>query len=93
MTLYGEYNPKMSSIRVLRNIELDVSIPSLNAECIFCGECVEWCFEEAISFVSWEEAALIRKETKIGRFPAPYVGSNTCFPDVNNKSREAEEER
>jgi len=70
----GEYNPQKSYIRVLRNIELDVSIPVIEAKCDFCGKCTEWCFQKAIKFVDWEEAALIRKEAKIGCFPSPVVG-------------------
>jgi len=72
-----EYNPQRSCIKVLRNMELDVSIPVIETTCDFCGKCSEWCFQEAIRFVSWEEAALIRKEAKIGCFPAPVVGSGT----------------
>ncbi|MFC1887094.1 4Fe-4S dicluster domain-containing protein [Thermodesulfobacteriota bacterium] len=71
----GEYNPKHSSIKVLRNMEFDVSIPVLSRDCDFCGQCIEWCFESAIKFVDYEEAALIRKRAKVGCFPSPFVGS------------------
>ena len=71
----GEYNPQRSRIRVLRNMELDVSIPVIDATCDFCGKCTEWCFEEAIKFVDYEEAALIRKEAKIGCFPSPVISA------------------
>jgi Fe-S-cluster-containing hydrogenase component 2 len=71
----GEYNPERSCIRVLRNIELDVSIPVIEATCDFCGKCTQWCFQEAIRFVDWQEAALIRKEARIGCFPSPVIGS------------------
>jgi carbon-monoxide dehydrogenase iron sulfur subunit len=75
MAKTGEYNPQKSYIRVLRHMELDVSIPVIEANCDFCGTCIEWCFERAIWFVDWQEAALIRKEAKIGCFPSPVVRS------------------
>ena len=75
MARSGEYNPKKSCIRVLRHMELDVSIPVLNTACDFCGKCIEWCFPEAIRFVDLEEAAIIRKGAKIGCFPSPVIGS------------------
>jgi anaerobic carbon-monoxide dehydrogenase iron sulfur subunit len=67
----GIYNPKRSRIRVLRHAELDVSIPVVDATCDLCGKCTEWCFQEAIRFVEWGEAALVRRKTKLGRFPCP----------------------
>ena len=73
MVKTGEYNPQKSCIRVLKNIELDVSIPVIETTCDFCGKCAEWCFQEAIRFVDYEEAALIRKGAKIGCFPSPMV--------------------
>jgi Fe-S-cluster-containing hydrogenase component 2 len=77
MVRTGEYNPKKSCIKVLRHMELDVSIPVICETCDFCGKCVEWCFAEAIRFVDWEEAALIRKGAKIGCFPSPVVSSGS----------------
>ena len=71
----GEYNTQKSCIRVLKNMELDVSIPVIDATCDFCGKCTEWCFQEAIRFVDYEEAALIRKGAKIGCFPSPVISS------------------
>ena len=75
MVRTGEYNTQKSCIRVLRNMELDVSIPVIDATCDFCGKCTEWCFQEAIRFVDYEEAAQIRKGAKIGCFPSPVVSS------------------
>ncbi|MFC1885474.1 4Fe-4S dicluster domain-containing protein [Thermodesulfobacteriota bacterium] len=72
-TRTGEYNPKKASIKVLRHMEMDVSIPVIDTACDFCGKCVEWCFPEAIRFVDLEEAAIIRKQTRIGCFPSPIV--------------------
>ena len=69
----GEYNPEKSCIKVMRNTELDVNIPVISLDCDSCGKCTEWCFAKAISFVSWEEAAILRKKAKIGQFPAPVV--------------------
>ncbi len=73
----GEYNPKRSLIKVMRHLEFDVSIPVIDTSCDYCGKCVEWCFPEAIRFVGLEEAAIIRKEARIGCFPSPVIGSNT----------------
>ena len=73
MARSGEYNPKKSSIKVLRHMELDVSIPVIDTTCDFCGKCIEWCFPEAVRLVDLEEAAIIRKKAKIGCFPAPIV--------------------
>ena len=75
VTRTGEYNPKGSCISVLRHMELDVSIPVISTSCDYCGKCVEWCFPEAIRFVDLEEAAIIRKQARIGCFPSPIVGS------------------
>ena len=77
MVRSGEYNPHKSCIRVLRNDELDVSIPVIDVTCNFCGKCTEWCFSEAINFVDMEEAAIIRKGAKIGFFPAPVINTGT----------------
>ena len=75
MVRTGEYNIRKSCIKVLKNMELDVSIPVISADCDFCGKCTEWCFQEAIRFVDYEEAALIRKKAKIGCFPSPVIRS------------------
>ena len=69
----GEYNPEKSCIKVMTNMELDVHIPVISLKCDLCGKCIEWCFTKAIRFVSWEEAAILRKKAKIGQFPAPIV--------------------
>ena len=73
MARSGEYNPKKSCIKVLRNMELDVNIPVIAVTCDFCGKCAEWCFHDAIRFVDVEEAAIMRKEAKVGCFPAPVI--------------------
>ena len=75
MAKHGKYNPQKSYIRVLKNMELDVSIPVIGADGDFCGKCTEWCFQEAIRFVDYEEAALIRKGAKISCFPSPVISS------------------
>lgn len=77
MARSGEYNPLKSCIKVLRNVEMDVNIPALEAACDFCGKCIEWCFPKAIRFVSLEEAAIMRKGVRIGQFPAPFISSGT----------------
>jgi len=73
MEKYGEYNPEKSFIRVLRNDDLHINIPAITIACDFCGECVKWCFDEAITIVDRHEAIVTRKEVKVGKFPAPLV--------------------
>jgi ferredoxin len=72
MTKSGEYNPRKSFIQILKNWELDVNIATLDLHCDFCEECVLWCPTDAITFVDIEEAALLRRQQKIGVFPAPF---------------------
>jgi len=73
MAKQGEYNPRKSFIRVLRNREMDVNVITLGIRCDFCGQCIEWCPTKALRFVSFEEAAIIRKENKIGIAIAPLI--------------------
>ncbi len=77
MVRVGEYNPQKSCIKVLRNMELDVSIPVVEVGCDCCGKCTEWCFDGAIKFVTKEEAAIMRKSARVGCFPAPVVSSGS----------------
>ena len=73
MAKHGEYNPKKSYIRVMKNREMSVDIVTRDVRCDFCNKCVEWCLPRAIQFVSPPEAAVIRKQNKIGMFPAPLL--------------------
>ena len=75
MEKQGEYNPKKSLIRVIRNKEAHVNIPVLDMKCDFCGECVDWCPTKALSLVNLGEAIAMRKGAKIGSFPIPQVCS------------------
>lgn len=75
MDKHGEYNPKKSFIRILRNWEMDVNIAVLDLNCDFCNQCVTWCPTDAIRFFSQKEAAILRKKNQIGVFPAPLMGS------------------
>lgn len=70
---HGEYNPKKAFIRVLKNREMSVDIVVVDVRCDYCGRCIEWCFPRAIRIVELAEAAVIRKENRIGVFPAPMV--------------------
>ena len=73
---HGEYNPKKSLIRVLRNREMNVNIPVLAASCDLCGgdeKCVYSCPTKVLQFVEYYEAALLRKETRLPKFPAPLI--------------------
>jgi Fe-S-cluster-containing hydrogenase component 2 len=82
MARAGEFNPAMSLIHVLRNQELDVSIPAIETACDFCGRCVAWCFEDAIAFVEWADAALVRKKVRLGRFPAPMLALTAVVDSI-----------
>ena len=75
MEKFGEYNPEKSLIKVLKNQELHINIPAIRTGCDFCGKCVEWCLEGAITIVPLSEATLVRKESRVGRFPALQVKS------------------
>jgi len=71
MARSGEYHPQNSYIKIMRHTELDVNIPVIRFGCNLCHKCIEWCFPKAIRFVTVEEAAITRKKSKIGTFPAP----------------------
>ena len=73
MTKQGEFNPRKSYIRVLRNKEMDFYMVALGVKCDFCGDCVEWCMPEAIKFVGREQAAVAWKGTRAGSLPAPLL--------------------
>jgi len=79
MNKYGEFNPQKSHIKVLSNEELHINIPTIDMGCDFCGKCVQWCFDEVITIIKPKRAALLRKEVKIGRFPAPLVKRGVNF--------------
>lgn len=74
MAKNGEYNPRKSFIQILKNWELDVNIATLDLRCDFCEECLQWCPTDALAFVDIEQAALLRRQQKIGIFPAPHRG-------------------
>ena len=73
MAKHGEYNPRKSYIKVMKNREMSVDIVACDVRCDFCNKCVEWCLPRAIRFVSLSEAAVIRKQNKIGIFPVPLL--------------------
>ena len=73
MAKHGEYNPKKSYIRVIANNDLGVYLPVLKAECDFCGKCIELCPERALKIFELEQAAVMMRKCKIGRFPLPLV--------------------
>ena len=70
---HGAYNPAKSLIRVLKNQEMDVNLIALDVRCDFCGRCVEACVPGALEFTGPAEAAILRKNNKIGKFPVPWV--------------------
>jgi carbon-monoxide dehydrogenase iron sulfur subunit len=76
MAKIGEYNPKKSHIRVLRNDDFDTHIPIIQYgedRCDFCGECVKICPTKVLKIVSPEEAILARRKSRVGTFPVPLV--------------------
>jgi len=80
MTKFGEYNPKKSYIKVIRNREMDVNIIALDSKCDFCNECVDWCLSKALKIVTLEQAAILRKENRIGSFAVPIVSETRVSP-------------
>ena len=72
MTKFGEYNPKKSHIRLIRNRELDVNIIALDTGCDSCGECVDWCPSRILEFVDFPQAAVIRSRYETRKSPAPF---------------------
>jgi len=77
MAKQGQYNPQKSYIKVLRNWEMDVNVVALDLHCDFCNECVNWCGSKAIRFVGYEEGAVLRKNNRMGIFPAPFLGTSS----------------
>ena len=75
MAKEGEFNPKRSKIRVMKNKEMDIHMVTLGTKCDFCGECIEWCLSQAIKFVDLDEAILKWKGVKVGSLPAPLFSS------------------
>ena len=69
----GKQNRRKSCIKVLSNKETEVHIPVLDMSCDYCGRCVEWCPQKALSIVGLEEALLARKGAKIGKLPAARI--------------------
>ena len=68
----GELRPKAARIRIMRNRELMVNIPVLKVGCDHCGgdpQCVANCPYDALEYVTWEKAALLRQEHLIGSIP------------------------
>ena len=76
MVKFGEYNPQKSHIKLIRNREMDVNLVAIDSHCDFCATCVQWCPNDALAVVDAQAAVLIRKQNKIGKFPAPLVKSD-----------------
>jgi carbon-monoxide dehydrogenase iron sulfur subunit len=76
MAKHGEYNPKKSYIRVMRNREMSVDIVACSVRCDYCGKCVKWCLPGALRILSLAEAAVVRKQNRIGIFPVPLIAED-----------------
>ena len=75
MIKHGEFSPSKAYIRVMKNKDMDINIVALGTKCDFCGECVQCCPPQALTFVDLEEATIQWKGTKVGRFPAPLLST------------------
>ena len=73
MTKQGEYNPRKSYIRVIGNNDFGVYLPALKTECDYCGKCVEWCPTEALKISEPGAAAIMMRQSKMGRFTVPFI--------------------
>ena len=74
MRNHGEFNPRKSCIRVIKNDEMDINMVTLSTRCDpSCNECVEWCLPEAIRFVGLKEGLMKWKGVKVGSLPAPLI--------------------
>ncbi len=63
-----------SYIKILKNELFDVNIPTVSMKCNLCLEkplCVKFCVAGALQLASFDEAAMLRKKSKIGLFPVP----------------------
>lgn len=69
----GGYSPKKSFIKILTNDEMNVRIPVFSIKCDSCGRCAKFCPTEALRFADPEQAAMVRKDTKIPSIPAPLI--------------------
>lgn len=67
------YNLTRSMIKILKNDEFNVYIPTLSPRCTLCMRCVNFCPTKALEFVEPEKAALIRKDVKLPVIPAPLI--------------------
>jgi len=74
------YNPRKSAVRVIKNDDFNVNIPVFLMTCDECEtvnppkpRCEKFCPMKAIRLVDATEAALLRKSTTIGEFPAPRI--------------------
>ncbi|MBI2908242.1 MAG: hypothetical protein HYX92_11395 [Chloroflexi bacterium] len=68
-TKLGECNPKAAYIKVMTNEAMGMALPVIRTGCDLCGECVAWCVPQALQIVGREEAAEIRRDLRMGRFP------------------------
>lgn len=74
MAKFGEFNPRKSYIKVLRNKLMDVNMVAVSPKCDHCNQCVDACLPNAIHFVDLEKAIIEWKGVSIGSFPAPLLG-------------------
>lgn len=71
-----EFSPKKSRIKILERRGLGVFIPVIDVSCKAnenCNKCIISCPTKALKIVEPGDAAIIRKESKIGSFPIPMV--------------------
>ena len=73
MDHFGEFNPRKSYIKIIKNKEMDLNIAALGVKCDFCEQCVQWCLPGAIKFMALEEAYVSFKGKGPGIIPAPLL--------------------
>lgn len=71
LTRSGECRPSASCIKVIKNEEMDVAVPTVSAECDLCGACAAWCPTGVLTLLPIEEALKLRRAGRpLGGIPA-----------------------
>jgi NAD-dependent dihydropyrimidine dehydrogenase PreA subunit len=82
MQNYGEFNPRLAHIRIMKNKTMDIHLAVWGTGCVLCGKCVETCVPGALEFIDLDQAIIHWKAVRIGRMPAPLFGSGRETKEV-----------